>query len=386
MADAFRVLHVDDEPRFVDVVAEFLTEADDRLSVATETSATAALDRLAEEAVDCVVSDYRMPEMDGLTFLDHVREDHPDLPFVLFTGHGSEEIASEAISRGVTDYLQKGTGTDQYALLANRVTNAIERREVERKLHRSEAHLRQDQSVATLGSWWTEVASDDLYWSDEVYEIFGIAPSENGLDHEAFLSYVHPEDREFVESKWRAALSGQSYDIEHRIVVDGETKWVHERAEVEFDAEGNPERAVGVVQDITERKERQRRLEAANRRLQAVLDTVDAGIFMKDFDGTYRLCNDAARAMMDLDPETEVVGRTDDDLFPESVAERFRDDDRRVLDAGETRRIEERVSLPGGERTHLAVKSPVYDESGEPSGVCAVVTDVTDRVDGDERE
>ena len=98
-----RVLHVDDEPDFVEMASTFLERADDRLRVDTATSAASGLDHLADEAVDCVISDYDMPDKNGIELLESVREDRPDMPFVLFTGKGSEEIASDAISAGVTD-------------------------------------------------------------------------------------------------------------------------------------------------------------------------------------------------------------------------------------------------------------------------------------------
>ncbi|AZH27017.1 PAS domain-containing response regulator [Haloplanus aerogenes] len=382
MDEEFQVLCVDDDEAVLDLVAEFLARTDDRLQIVTETSVHAALDRLDgdEPSIDAIISDYQMPEMDGLDFLDRVRDDYPDLPFVLFTGQGSEAIASEAIAHGVTDYLQKETGTDQYTVLANRVTNAIERQRMAAELKRREAHLRQAQSVANLGSWWTDIASDDLHWSDGVYEIFETTDLDEPLDHEQFLSYVHPEDRAFVEQKWTAALDGQPYDIEHRIVVDGETKWVRERAEITFE-DGTPVHAIGVVQDITDRKGRQQRLQETNRRLQAVLDTVDAAIFVKDVDGTYRLFNDTAREMLGLDDDADVTGLTAADLFPDAVAEAFRADDRRVLETGETIRTEESVPHTDGDHMHLTIKSPIFDDDGNPSGICAVSTDLTERVE-----
>jgi PAS domain S-box-containing protein len=124
--NTIQILHVDDERGFVDMAAEFLERADDRFTVETATSASEGLDRLAENDIDCIVSDYDMPGTDGIEFLEAVREEHPDLPFVLFTGTGSEEVASEALSAGATEYLQKGEDTDQSDLLANRVRNAVE--------------------------------------------------------------------------------------------------------------------------------------------------------------------------------------------------------------------------------------------------------------------
>ena len=127
------VLHVDDEPDFSEMVASFLASVDDRLDVRTATSPDEGERVLAERDVDCIVSDYEMPGRDGIEFLKSVRADHPDLPFILYTGRGSEEVASEAISAGATDYLQKQSGTEQYELLANRIRNAVRRYSTERE-------------------------------------------------------------------------------------------------------------------------------------------------------------------------------------------------------------------------------------------------------------
>jgi PAS domain S-box-containing protein len=92
-----------------------------------------------------------------------------------------------------------------------------------------------------------------LLWSDETYRIFGI-PTDTPLTYEAFLAAVHAEDRDFVDRSWQAALRGEPYEIEHRIVVDSEVKWVRERAELEFDRQELLIGGFGTVQDITDRK------------------------------------------------------------------------------------------------------------------------------------
>jgi PAS domain S-box-containing protein len=142
-----RVLHVDDDREFVDLAELFLERESEALSVTVETSAAAGLERIESSSIDCVVSDYDMPGTDGLEFLRAVREREPDLPFVLFTGKGSEEIASAAISAGVSDYLQKVTGTDQFAVLANRIENLVSQARAEETLERK---IRQQEAVATL--------------------------------------------------------------------------------------------------------------------------------------------------------------------------------------------------------------------------------------------
>jgi len=136
--DTIRVLHVDDDPEFGELTARLLEAEDDRLEVTSVTSVDAGLEVFEAESVDCVVSDYDMPGTDGLAFLEAVRDCDGQVPFVLFTGEGNERVAGEAISAGVTDYLQKGTGREQYAVLANRVTNAVAAYRARRRAARQE--------------------------------------------------------------------------------------------------------------------------------------------------------------------------------------------------------------------------------------------------------
>ena len=123
----------------------------------------------------------------------------------------------------------------------------------EEALRESQANLNRAQAVAHTGSWRLDVRRNELLWSDETHRIFGI-PQGTPMTYEAFLAAVHPDDREYVDRNWTAALSGEDYDIEHRIVVGDTVKWVREKAEVEFDAGGTLLGGFGTVQDITDRK------------------------------------------------------------------------------------------------------------------------------------
>ena len=149
------VLLIDDEPAVANLAATYLERIHGDMAVAVETAVTEALDRVERETFDCIVSDYDMPEMDGLVFFEAVRDINPDLPFILFTGKGSEEIASEALSAGVTDYLQKSTEVKQYELLANRVVTAVEAHRAEKRaaeLARINDVISEIQRNSTTGS------------------------------------------------------------------------------------------------------------------------------------------------------------------------------------------------------------------------------------------
>ncbi|MFN6961888.1 MAG: CHASE domain-containing protein, partial [Rhodocyclaceae bacterium] len=123
------------------------------------------------------------------------------------------------------------------------------------------------QAVAEVGSWHLQTATGSLLWTPETYRIFGL-PQEQPMDYARFLACVHPDDRERVDAAWQAALQGAPYQIEHRIVVGDEIRWVEERAELVFDHSGRFIEAHGTVRDIT----RQREAEEALRQLNAELE------------------------------------------------------------------------------------------------------------------
>jgi len=136
MSDSIRLLHVDDDPRFRDMTAKFLSQEADQFEVIQAGRAAEAREQLRESAgeLDCIVCDYDLPDMHGVDLLETVREKYPDLPFILFTGKGSEAVAEEALRIGASDYLQKQSGTEQYDLLANRIRNAVEQSRTDQRV------------------------------------------------------------------------------------------------------------------------------------------------------------------------------------------------------------------------------------------------------------
>jgi PAS domain S-box-containing protein len=161
-----------------------------------------------------------------------------------------------------------------------------ERKQAEEALQESLNDLNRAQAVAQTGSWKLDVQQNVLLWSDESHRMFGI-PKGTTMTYETFLSCVHEDDRKYVDRKWKAALKGERYDIEHRIVVEDEVKWVRERAELELDKKGMLKGGFGTVQDITERKKEQEERERLQKELadsltelQTVLDTAPIAIWI----------------------------------------------------------------------------------------------------------
>ncbi|WP_302081319.1 response regulator [Salinibaculum rarum] len=126
MDDDIRVLVVDEDRDVLELTETFLERESATLTVLTEQSASDAVDRIFDEDIDCVVSDYRMPGMDGLELFEAVRDRTGDLPFFLLTAAADEETVERAESAGVTGFIEKGAGTDHYTDLANRIVDVVE--------------------------------------------------------------------------------------------------------------------------------------------------------------------------------------------------------------------------------------------------------------------
>jgi len=199
----------------------------------------------------------------GVSLLANAPSEHPDStgtpeghpPLTAFLG---VPLKTDGRSMGMIAVANREGGytrDDQDALegLAPAIVEAFRRMRAEHALRESREDLNRAQAVAHTGSWRLDTSTNILSWSDETYRMFGV-PLGMPLTYEIFLSGVYPEDRDYVDREWTAALSGAPYDIVHRVLTDGEVRWVRERAELEFDAAGRLLGGFGTVQEITDAK------------------------------------------------------------------------------------------------------------------------------------
>ncbi|SMO67528.1 PAS domain-containing protein [Halorubrum cibi] len=382
MTGPIQVLHVDDDPAFADLAAEFLEREGDRLNVRTETSPENALEPVREDDVDCVVSDHDMPEMDGIELLEAVRDERSEIPFVLFTGKGSEEIASEAVSAGVTDYLQKEGGTDQYTLLANRIENAVERyrsqRAVERGKRRFEAIFDNTyQFTGLLDPDGTILEANEaaLSFADTERDAVVGDPLWEGPWFES-----SPDARESAREGVEAARNGDLYREEIAIHgVDGE-------AIVDFSVrpvtneEGEVILLIPEGRDITELKDRKAALRRKERRFEAIFDDPNLLVGLLEPDGTIVDVNDTALGYVDVDRE-DLVGR------PFSEAPWWTDEYREAVEgwidrAADGEYVEYDAVHPtddGGSVTVEGTFRPVTDADGSATRIVVSAKDVSER-------
>ncbi|MFW6041006.1 MAG: PAS domain S-box protein [Thermoplasmatota archaeon] len=499
------VLFVDDESALLEQAKIFLERNLDKVKIKTFTSVKDALKSLKNKHFDAIIADYQMPEMNGLEFLDYIRSElNYDIPYIIFTGKGREEVAMEALNLGANRYIQKGGDPkSQYAILADALvqecehykkdkalrksereksrilegsaeliayqnqkheviwansaagqsvnknsedligrkcydiwqnreeiceicpvektlrSGKIERSEVqsydgrywiitgnpvmddkgnvegivetaleitdrkktEQRLKESEERLNRSQKIAKVGSWEIDLDTNELNWSDETYRIFGF-PIGELMCYERVLEKIHPDDREYVEKEWKRALKDGDYDIEHRIVVDDEVKWLREKAEIKFDEDGEPTDILGIVQDITEIKEKEKEIQDLNRFQKTVVENANVWINVVDMEGNIVIWNEGAEKISGYSKE-EVEGNNQiwRWLYPnKKIRENILEGHYRMRNNDAFENVETTIQCKNGEEKIISWQSQVLkDENGEPIGSLAIGQDVTEK-------
>lgn len=269
MSDSIWILYVGDEPEFSELATTPVEREDDRFITETATSASAGLERLSDRDFDCIISDYDMDGMNGIEFLKTVRRDDPDLPFILFTGQGNEEIPSEAISAGVTDYVQKQSGTGQYVVLGNRILNAVESYRSRQILTDRNRELRKYERMVNTMQEAACIYDPDGYF-EIVNEYLADWYGTTRTELEGRKSDLVPHVRDQGETdQYEELLNGAREEIHGELAGEFPRHGyaVLEYRLTQLTVNGRVEGTVGVARDITEHKEREQELQRQNERL-----------------------------------------------------------------------------------------------------------------------
>jgi len=372
MNERVRILHVDDDPEFADLAAAFLERERTGFSVDTATGGRAGLEQLADTAYDCIISDYEMPGMNGIEFLEAVRESHPELPFILFTGRGSEEVASEAISAGVTDYLQKGRAREQYALLANRIENAVEATRTAERAVLQEHLMHHAEVVGETGAWQVDVSTGELHCTVGVKHILGIEEGEEPATLDEGMGYYAPEDRADLRAVIeQVRATGETATGEWRIQRPGGDRRLVELTINPVEADGEVVALRGAINDITEQSEREQQLREERAFVDQALDALEGLCYVVGPDGRLRRWNNTVKNVTGYDgdqlAEMDVTG-----FVSEADRERLEGALETALNGGRATVTAELCTADGTRIPYRFTGSRLTDSNGEATGVVGV--------------
>lgn len=256
------VLYVDDEPDLLTLCRLFL-EKDGNNTVDTAGSAAEGLRKLRAGHFDVIISDYLMPESDGVDFLRQVRAEFGDIPFIIFTGKGREEVVIEAVNLGVTFYLQKGSDpASRFSELGRKIEIAVNRTKTESLPQEKTAELDQ---FFTLALDLLCIADTDGHFRrlNPAWEMI-LGWRINELEGKKFFDLVHPDDLPATVKAMDELRTGKGIVnfINRFRSKNGVYRWIEWRS-----FPYGEKLLYAAARDITERKQVEQALQLANKKL-----------------------------------------------------------------------------------------------------------------------
>ncbi|MDO9324356.1 MAG: PAS domain S-box protein [Methanoregula sp.] len=325
----FSLLYVDDEEMLLDLGRTFL-EKEGEFSVATAESAHKGLAHLATCSVDLIISDYQMPDIDGLAFLKIVREKYPDTPFILFTGRGREEVVIEAINTGADFYLQKGGDPKaQFAELKHKIRIAIERRSAVNALRESRQRLSDIIDFLPDATFAIDTRGRVIAWNKAIEDMTGVLAIEmlGKANYEYALPFYGARRPGLVDlilktpdeiDEFRYALISQEGGV---LIAEastarpkGKTCTILAKASLLYDKNGTIAGAIESIRDVTESKLLERALRQREAELNGIFRATPAGIGALD-NGIFREVNAYFCTMTGYSHE-ELIGKSSRILYP----------------------------------------------------------------------
>ena len=205
--------------------------------------------------------------------------------------------------------------------IGNPMLNQI--KEQNHSLTKNQERLSEAQQIAHTGHWEWNIATNDITWSDEIYRIFGCKPQQFSATYDAFISFIHPDDRNNVSTAVAKSIEhNMPYAIEHRIIQsEGIERIVFEQGKVLYNKQGTAIRMIGTVQDITERKQIENKLKSGEEQTRSLLMSTGEAIYGIDSQGNCIFANASCLKILGCSDTSELLGKNMHNLIHHSHAD-----------------------------------------------------------------
>jgi PAS domain S-box-containing protein len=248
---------------------------------------------------------------------------------------------------------------------------------LERKLRESEEEFAEIQNMAHVGNWVWDIKTDKAYWSNELYRIFGRDPQKLAPTIDEFHRYIHPDDRhDYVNLADKALNERSTLCVDFRIISDdGEERTIHMQSEIIFDEKNCPVRIKGIVQDITERKKANEKIE----RLANIIEYTNDGIGLITPEGIVLEWNKGEEHIYGYDME-DIVGRHISVLSPPHMKNEPMDNIELVKQTHISFNYSASRMRKDGKTIDVSITlAPVFDSHGKLTAISFITRDITEQ-------
>ncbi len=378
------VLLIEDNPGDVRLVRELLAHTRDGQFPLTHVGRLdAGIRCLSEATIDVILLDLSLPDSQGIETLIRMHGAAHGIPIVLMTGLEDDELGLHFIQAGAQDYLIKGQTSAP--LLARALQYAVGRKRLEEELREQTRFLQSVLNSMADGVVMADETGTFRVWNPAAEHILGSGPATRTVgqwsdDFTIFLpDKVTPypaHDIPLARAIRGESVTGATLFLKRRRQCDDQ--WLDVSARPLRDDVGLIKGGVVVFRDITETRRIDDALRNSENRFRAIMDNSPALIFLKDLDGRYLQANRQFETVSRL-TQQDLVGKTDEEIFPPAQAATFRANDRKVLEADAPMRFEESALHDDGTHTSIVVKFPLRNAEGRCYALCGIATDITDR-------
>ncbi len=375
------VLFVDDESGFRQQAKIFLEKRSESFSVDTFSGPEDALNRLKKKDYDVVVSDYSMPGMDGLEFLDRVRDIGKEVPFILLTGKGTEEVAMTAMNKGANRYfVKRDDPREQYEKLAQAIEKEVELRRAEKALRKSEQRYRNLFERIPVGMYRIDPDGKIQESNPRTAKILGYTDPEDlkGKNFFGFFAESEDKDRWKSQVRYKGMIDRQEIKLEDR---NGEEVWTENISLAVKDQEGKTLYHECSIREISEQKRAERELREKHRELETLLSNLPGMAYrcLNNKNWTMKFVSEGCKRLTGYEAEDLI----DDNkvsfselIFPED-REATWENIQEALEREEPYQVTYRIETADGEKKWVWEKGRGVFEDGEVKFIEGLIQDIT---------
>jgi PAS domain S-box-containing protein len=355
----YKVLYVDDEPVLLEIVKIFL-ERSKEFSIDVMTSVNDVIKSEKLKSYDAIISDYQMPGIDGISFLKYVHTEFGDIPFIIFTGKGKEDVVIAALNNGADFYITKGIDPRfQFDELASNIKKAVRKRQIREGYKNAAQRLSDLVNFLPDATFAIDLEGKVIAWNKAMEEMTGVQKSTimgegdhiyslpfYGKKQDLLIDLILHENKGIEEKYPFIVRQGSNLisEKEYPMLYGGKGAYLCIIASPLYDADGKISGAIQVFRDITENKRAEQALKESEDQYRSLFESSQDAIFLLE-NTRLKKCNNQAVTILGCTQKKEIVGRSLIDFSPVLQPDRMSSE----------QKAEEKIS------TALAGTRPVFD-------------------------